>query len=485
MQFPSRLWTLILALQSFHPNKRSSTDFDVIIVGGGYSGLMSAYTLQQAGLQTLVLEARDRVGGKSRTQTLRSGPGVIELGATWINNKTQPAVFALTRRFGLKTLEQYTHGDTITQGGDGAVKRIPPQDAADVNNFSTEIQAQFIALVMNAAEKINLRNFSNFPEREDVSFQDWIGQQGLWEYPETQILASEVTSTLVGREPDEIGAHYFLDYIKSGHGLQSLTTEGRNGAQSLMLEQGTTSVATSLVNAMKSGSVLMNTPVTKVVQLGTNSVVTAGVNMTFTARKIILAITPHTYANIEFSPPLPCSKRLIVARSKPGVYAKVILTYTEPWWRAAGLVGKFQSAVGPIRFSWETSNPALSQYSLAIFIAGDSATCWHAFPGSKKEAEVVKHLASLVGKELASKAQNVLEINYMEWTKEDFILGAPTAGFGPGMLRKYGTAFRQPFGDLHFAGTELAYEWKGYLEGAITSGQRAAEEIIETFSVKD
>jgi monoamine oxidase len=208
-------------------------------------------------------------------------------------------------------------------------------------------------------------------------------------------------------------------------------------------------------------------------------VVTAGQNQTFTAKKVIVAITPHTYAQITFSPPLPCEKNVMVARSKPGVYAKVILTYSKPWWRTAGLTGKFTSLIGPIRFSWEISNPALSQYSLAIFVSGDVATCWHALSGPAKEQSVIEHLAKLVGTDLATEARNVLEINYIEWTKEKYMEGAPTSSFGPGMLRKFGTTLRQPVGDIHFAGTELAYEWKGYLEGAISSGQRAAGEIVE------
>ena len=115
-------------------NKNTSTSFDVLVVGGGYSGLMSAYDLHQAGIKTLVLEAKDKIGGKARTQKLRSGPGVIELGATWINNKTQPEVYALTERFGLKTLEQYTEGDSILQGPDGSVGRGSDAIASEVDS---------------------------------------------------------------------------------------------------------------------------------------------------------------------------------------------------------------------------------------------------------------------------------------------------------------------------------------------------------------
>lgn len=111
----------------------TTTDFDVIVIGGGYSGLAAAFDLQQAGLKTALLEARSEVGGKTRSLKLQSGPGIIELGATWINNKTQPAVFALTQHFGLKTLEQYTTGDSIFQSEDGEISRDSPGGLPDVS----------------------------------------------------------------------------------------------------------------------------------------------------------------------------------------------------------------------------------------------------------------------------------------------------------------------------------------------------------------
>lgn len=229
---------------------------------------------------------------------------------------------------------------------------------------------------------------------------------------------------------------------------------------------------------MAAGSVLLNHPVTKIEQQDNTTIVIAN-NHAFKAKNVVLAITPNMYADIEFSPPLPCEKNVLVARGKPGVYSKMILTYSEPWWRHAGLVGRFTSLTGHIRFSLEISNPALSQYSLAIFIAGDSGTCWSALSHEGKETAIVEHLAFMVGEEIADQARNFLEINYVEWAKEEYIMGAPTVALGPGILSKYGGIMRESFGSIHFASTELAYEWKGYLEGAITSGKRAAEEIIE------
>ncbi|GJC88935.1 pseudooxynicotine oxidase [Colletotrichum liriopes] len=99
-------------------------EVDVIIVGGGYSGVMAAYEVSQAGHKTLLLEARHRIGGRSQTQALQSAPDkVVELGATWINKITQPFVYALCKEFGLETAEQYTTGDVVRQDYNGTVLR--------------------------------------------------------------------------------------------------------------------------------------------------------------------------------------------------------------------------------------------------------------------------------------------------------------------------------------------------------------------------
>ena len=143
----SSLFSFLLASQSIlseHPVAYAAptegkneacrpTEVDVVVVGGGFSGLSSAYALHKAGLKVAVLEARDRLGGRSQSIPLSTGPGIVELGATWINNSTQPAVFALTQEFGLETIEQYDQGLDIRQSIDGSIE---PQTEEEISNVS-------------------------------------------------------------------------------------------------------------------------------------------------------------------------------------------------------------------------------------------------------------------------------------------------------------------------------------------------------------
>ncbi|OAP56146.1 hypothetical protein AYL99_09325 [Fonsecaea erecta] len=449
---------------------------DVVVVGGGFSGVQAAWDLQKAGLSCVLLEAKHRIGGRSRSQQLQSGPGIVELGATWINKKTQPKVYATAKRLGLDIVDQYTDGDEIWQFKDGTVVRASPgsPEAEQVAQFNIAL----CEVIDGGSENIDIRKSHEFPTNLDVSMETWSESKGLTD-DLTKAAMKFFTGAVVGRDPAEIGMHYFLDYIKSGGGFISIATEGEEGAQSLKIKQGTSAVATGLADEMKPGSIFINSPVDNIHQTAAGALVHTATGEKIFCRKVVIAIPTNTYAGINFSPPLPHDKRALVSRTKPGVYAKMILTYSRPWWKELGLVGKFSSFKGPICFSWDISDDTRQQYSLAMFIAGEVAARWATLSELQRIEVVIDHLAELLGAEHAHLAKDdVLEVNYVNWSEEAYLGGAPTSTMGPGMLSRYGTALRQPFKHIHFAGGETAYEWKGYLEGALRAGSRAADEVI-------
>ncbi|KAH0847348.1 hypothetical protein AYO21_03741 [Fonsecaea monophora] len=449
---------------------------DVVVVGGGFSGVQAAWDLQKAGLSCVLLEAKHRIGGRSRSQQLQSGPGIIELGATWINKKTQPKVYATAIRLGLDVVDQYTQGDEIWQFHDGAAVRTTPgtPQADQVNRFNIAM----CELIDGGGQDINIHKTDEFPTNLDVSMDTWSESKGFSD-DLTKSAVKFFTSAVVGRDPAEMGMHYFLDYVKSGGGFMSLATEGEAGAQSLKIKQGTSAIATGLADEMKPGSIFINSPVDNIHQTAKGALVHTATGDSIFCRKVVIAIPTNTYKLINFSPPLPHDKSALVSRTKPGVYAKIILTYSRMWWRDIGLVGKFTSFKGPICFSWDISDESRQQYSLALFSAGEIATRWATLNELQRIEAVIDHLAELVGEEHAHLARDdVLEVNYVNWGEEEYLGGAPTSAMGPGMLSRYGAALRQPFKHIHFAGGETAFEWKGYLEGALRAGSRAADEVL-------
>lgn len=98
---------------------------DVVIIGAGLAGLAAADEVHRAGLSCVVLEARDRVGGKTWSEPLAQGHGVIDLGAAWINDSNQSRMIALARRFGADLIEQNTTGRCVLQDFEGQCSEFP------------------------------------------------------------------------------------------------------------------------------------------------------------------------------------------------------------------------------------------------------------------------------------------------------------------------------------------------------------------------
>lgn len=184
---------------------------------------------------------------------------------------------------------------------------------------------------------------------------------------------------------------------------------------------GTSAITDGLANELPPGSVFINSPVDSIHQTPDGALIETSTGNKIFARKVVVAIPTNTYSNIDFSPPLPSAKRALVSRTKPGVYAKMILTYSKAWWKDLGFQGKFTSLKGPICFSWEISDDSKKQYSLALFIAGDVAAKWSELNELQRQESIIDHLAELVGAENSSLARDVLEVNYVNWTEESYL----------------------------------------------------------------
>lgn len=237
-----------------------------------------------------------------------------------------------------------------------------------------------------------------------------------------------------------------------------------------------------LADELLPGSILLNAPVDAITQTTEGTVVQTATGIEVSCKKVIVAIPTNTYGLIKFSPPIPSDKRHLVSRTKPGIYQKMILTYRNAWWKDMGFSGKIESFKGPINFSFDVSNADLQQYSLALFIVGDTAAEWMKLNELQREEALIEHLAEVVGPEHAHLARDVLESNYCDWSAEDYLFGAPTSVMGPELLSRYGKALREPFQHVHFAGAEMAFEWKGYLEGALTAGTSAAKAVMASIA---
>jgi Flavin containing amine oxidoreductase len=226
---------------------------DVIVIGAGLSGLQAALNVQASGLSCIILEARNRVGGKTLSQPLASGKGVVDLGAAWLNEVTQPKIYALAKKYGYETVVQPSKGDGFVEDTSGIIQRVAQDHLPDVSLFSGTISESLTDFVLQLppatlhaigkitatleteAAKLDLRNLP-ISEFDKLTVSEFLKKNGAnedaYQYFETTIKG------LLGVDATELSLLFYLDYIKRGGSLKELMSEKSGGAQYQRLRQG-------------------------------------------------------------------------------------------------------------------------------------------------------------------------------------------------------------------------------------------------------
>lgn len=198
----------------------------------------------------------------------------------------------------------------------------------------------------------------------------------------------------------------------------------------------------------------------------------------FTAKKVISAVPPPVLKNIDIQPPLPLRKQLLINSYNYGFYQKVMIVFKTPFWINKGFCGLTQSFRGPAAVIRDTSSPPDNKHVLTCFMSGQPGEEWSKKDQRERERLLLEQIAALFDHPRIE--QDVVEFVTHPWSEEEFTgHGCPSPALGPGVLSSAGASIRDPCGDVHFVGTETAEEWKGYMEGAVRSGERGAKEVID------
>ncbi|KAJ5668911.1 hypothetical protein N7462_009981 [Penicillium macrosclerotiorum] len=462
------------------------TIVDVAVIGAGLSGLRAALNIQAEGLSCAIIEAVDRVGGKTLTvASKKSGPGVNDVGAAWINDTTQSEMYSLLRKYGLQSEIQRDTGLDIWEQPDGSI--LSPHGVLPLKEEEQLVLGQVFETFNKLLANIDLENpaaGTGAEELDRVCLREWC----LREFQSEVIssLFNFISQSLLGIESKDISALGFLHFCKTATGLEAVISDSKHGGQYLRIRQGAQAIAQNMAAGLKSGSLHLSTPVIEIGQdaeIGVCTIRTSN-GRVFKARKIILSIATPLYDKIKFKPALPLEKQRLARENKLGYYSKIIFVFDQPWWRNAGLSGEFKAVgEGPILFSVDTSIPEDDQWSISCFVVGGRGLEWSRLCEEERYSSAWAQIRSAFeGAKLESGHIQVPEpINVLEfeWSKQDFFHGGPCPAPPPGLLSSIdGSAVQRPFENIHFIGTETALEWKGYMEGAIRSGDRGAQEVI-------
>jgi monoamine oxidase len=161
-----------------------------------------------------------------------------------------------------------------------------------------------------------------------------------------------------------------------------------------------------------------------------------------------------------------------------GSIVKCIAAYEQPFWRQAGLSGEALAVHGPVRAVFDDSAHDGSQAALVAFIAGQQAQQASRLEPQQRQAAVLEALAGLFGPQALRCSAYVDH----DWVSDPWSGGCYEGILPPGKLTELGAALREPCGRIHFAGTETARRWMGYMEGAAEAGERAAAEVLQALS---
>lgn len=440
----------VVPLSAIKPIGATSADYQVIVIGAGLAGLTAARDLVNNGVTNiLILEANDRVGGRTLNQ-FNDGCYPGEAGGQWIG-PTQNDIQALMTDLDIGQFPTYQEGNGV--GTD-----------FDLNANNQDAYDSAVAAIEAMAAEIDLNAPWNHPDAaiwDAMTMEQWMDTQFSFTQLEAYFLWYLQIAGIMG-EPGEMSLLYFIFYVASAGSWPALDID----AQTIRISGGSHSISTTMADEL-GASVQLDSPVSSINDNGTE------VNVTYnggsaTCEKLIIAMSPADCNNIAFESPLSNDRQMLNTGWNMSSGDKYNVIYETAFWRDAGFNGQISN--NEIFFSMDNS-PEDAECGIIVLFPGNALVTPNTTEG--REQATLDALEDAFGPE----AQNNVDFVEQFWEDEEYISGC-TSPLAPGILSAHGHALRQVQGNIHFAGTETSDVWTGYMDGAVRSGHRVAQEIL-------
>lgn len=459
-------------------------DRDVVIVGAGPSGLTAARELKKAGLSVTVLEARDRVGGRTWTDTIDGA--VLEIGGQWVS-PDQTALLELLDELGLKTYSRYREGESVYVGADGKKARYAG-DSFPVSESTGAEMDKLIGILDGLAAEIGATEPWAHPrarELDTISFHHWLRRNSSDEEACNNI-GLFIAGGMLTKPAHAFSALQAVLMAASAGSFSHLTDE--NFILDKRVIGGMQQV--SLLQAAELGDdVVLNSPVRTIHwgedpydgTIGGQRVTAVSDRATVNARFVIMAVPPNLYSRVSFNPPLPRRQHQMHQHQSLGLVIKVHAVYSTPFWREDGLSGTGFGAGSLVQEVYDNTNHGDSRGTLVGFVSDEKADTVFELGAAERRRAVLESIAGFLGDRALEP-----EVYYeSDWGSEEWTRGAYASSYDLGGLHRYGKDQHAPVGPIYWSSSDLAAEGYQHVDGAVRMGQRTAARIVAVAGASD
>jgi monoamine oxidase len=430
--------------------KTAGCDYDVIVIGGGFGGVTAARDSQKNGLKTLLLEARNRLGGRTFTTDFEGHP--IELGGTWIHN-SQPFVWAESQRYDTGVIET-----------PGAVAEVMVAVMRDGKRFELTLeQAGEVGLGWDTycamGREILPRPYDLLHNRDAALAAEKIGAMdhlNSLEMTPLQLAFNEaMISLFVNGDAHDMSYLEVLRFHQLAGGSFPMLMDATSRFQ---INGGTASLINHIIED-GGAEVRLATPVKSVQDLGDKVVVTTSRGEKLSCGAVISSVPMNVINRIEFQPSLPAGVIEAGEQRHPGQGLKLYM-------KVEGDLGNFFAFSAHLTMNFAMTYKQGKDYTMVLGFASGSADDLDPYDEESLQAALRQYVPGA----------KVLSVMHYDWVSDPYSHGT-WATYRTGWVEKYYDQFQKEKGRIFFGSGDHGEGWRGTIDSAIGAGSIAARKV--------